>query len=247
MEQFPNLSSRNLVCQWSAGLTVKLSQFVSAPGTLPQPRVAAGLNTRSASLSNAFKGRHPTGRSSPPPSSSPWWSYLTPGQGEFHSHSLKVFDQRALNTFEKLHFCQTGAVTNWNMKTVNKGSVSAIWWCSKALPPLPGNQTTRSVWHGVPALLSTVNNRCWHFKLTFNSSEPAHYFWLVGYTEKTNNKSGRHNFHISHWKQSMEKSLENDDPWNYLTPWGFLLISYEVHMCCEALERNTKHLYSSVL
>lgn len=152
-----------------------------------------------------------------------------------------------LNTFEKLHFCQTGAVTNWNMKTVNKGSVSAIWWCSKALPPLPGNQTTRSVWHGVPALLSTVNNRCWHFKLTFNSSEPAHYFWLVGYTEKTNNKSGRHNFHISHWKQSMEKSLENDDPWNYLTPWGFLLISYEVHMCCEALERNTKHLYSSVL
>ena len=50
---------------------------------------------------------------------------------------------------------------------------------NKILPLLSCNQIANRVWSGLVASLSTVNNRRWHFKLTFNFSEPACYSDLV--------------------------------------------------------------------
>ena len=65
---------------------------------------------------------------------------------------------------------------------------------NKILPLFSYNQIAHRVWSGLVASLSTVNNRCWHFKLTFNFSEPGCYFWL-GCVETMQNESSLNNFH----------------------------------------------------
>lgn len=118
-----------------------------------------------------------------------------------------------------------------------------IWWYSKILPPLPYNQAAHSAWNGLPASLSTVNNRCWHFKLTFNSSEPAHYFWLVGCREKMKNESSLSNFHTESctWKKVL-KMITHVPPYSAKLPSNHDRQLWDFRCTCRASERNQNHL-----